>query len=53
MELPDGSAIYLTIARWYTPDGHMIEGQGITPDFALDASTDWVQWAIDHLHGVG
>ena len=25
MELPDGSAIYLTIARWYTPDGHMIE----------------------------
>jgi carboxyl-terminal processing protease len=51
--LPDGSAIYLTIARWYTPDGHMIEGQGITPDFALDASTDWIQWAINRLHGQG
>jgi len=49
--LPNGSAIYLTIARWLTPDGHLIEGKGITPDFALDAATDWVQWAIDHLHG--
>ena len=50
-ELPDGSAIYLTIARWLTPNGHLIEGKGITPDFALDAATDWVQWAIEHLHG--
>jgi carboxyl-terminal processing protease len=49
--LPDGSAIYLTIARWLTPNDHLIEGKGITPDFALDAATDWVQWAIDHLHG--
>jgi len=50
-ELPDGSAIYLTIARWLTPNGHLIEGKGITPDFVLDAATDWVQWAIEHLHG--
>lgn len=49
--LPDGSAIYLTTARWLTPNGHLIEGKGITPDFALDPATDWVQWAIDHLHG--
>ena len=49
--LPDGSAIYLTIARWLTPNGHLIEGKGITPDFTLDAVTDWVQWAIEHLHG--
>ncbi len=49
--LPDGSAIYLTIARWLTPGGHLIEGKGIKPDFALDATTDWVQWAIDRLHG--
>jgi carboxyl-terminal processing protease len=49
--LPDGSAIYISIARWYTPNGHMIEGQGITPDYTLDESTDWVQWALDYLHG--
>ena len=49
--LPDGSAIYLTIARWLTPNGHLIEGKGITPDYTLDSSTDWVQWAIDYLHG--
>jgi carboxyl-terminal processing protease len=51
VQLSDGSAIYISIARWYTPNGHMIEGQGITPDYTLDESTDWVQWAIDYLHG--
>jgi carboxyl-terminal processing protease len=51
--LPDGSAIYLTIARWLTPDGHLIEGKGITPDFALDASVDQIQWAVDRLHSGG
>jgi carboxyl-terminal processing protease len=51
--LPDGSAIYLTIARWLTPNGHLIEGKGITPDFVLDSSIDQIQWAIDHLHGTG
>jgi carboxyl-terminal processing protease len=49
--LSDGSAIYISIARWYTPNGHMIEGQGITPDYTLDDSVDWVQWAVDYLHG--
>jgi carboxyl-terminal processing protease len=49
--LSDGSAIYISIARWYTPDGHMIEGQGITPDYTLDDSVDWLQWAIDYLNG--
>ncbi|WP_347001024.1 S41 family peptidase [Dehalogenimonas sp. THU2] len=49
-ELPGGTGIYLTIARWYTPDGHLIEGLGITPDFALDLTgDDLLAWAIDYL----
>jgi carboxyl-terminal processing protease len=49
-QLQDGSGIYLTIARWYTPDGRLIEGQGITPDFVLELTgDDLTQWAIDYL----
>ncbi|MBI4328385.1 MAG: PDZ domain-containing protein [Chloroflexi bacterium] len=31
-ELRDGSAIYLTVGRWYTPSGHPTQGQGVVPD---------------------
>lgn len=49
-ELSDGSAIYLTIARWATPNGYIIEGEGIQPDIELDFATiNGVQWAIDYL----
>jgi carboxyl-terminal processing protease len=49
--LPDGSAIYITAARWLTPNGNLIEGQGIAPDTMLDSTQDWVAWATDYLHG--
>ncbi|MDO8577974.1 MAG: S41 family peptidase [Dehalococcoidales bacterium] len=52
-ELSDGSGVYLTIGRWLTPKGRMIEGQGIDPDpgAALTLTgDDAVQWAIDLLH---
>jgi carboxyl-terminal processing protease len=49
-ELDDGSAIYITTSRWLTPDGHLIEGQGIKPDIELELTgEDTVQWAIDYL----
>jgi carboxyl-terminal processing protease len=37
-ELQDGSALYLTIGRWLTPDKHAIEGVGITPDYVVEQS---------------
>ncbi len=34
-QLSDGSALYITIARWYTPDGEAIQNRGITPDVSI------------------
>jgi len=48
--LSDGSGLYLTTSRWYTPEGRIIEGEGIEPDFPLDLEeVDPVEWAIDYL----
>jgi carboxyl-terminal processing protease len=35
MELPDGTSLKVTVAHWLTPLGHMINGQGITPDILV------------------
>jgi carboxyl-terminal processing protease len=49
--LDDGSYLYLTVGRWLTPNGHLIEGQGIEPDYVLTETGDAeIQWAIDFLH---
>ena len=48
--LGDGSALYLTDSRWFTPGGRPIEGEGLLPDYQLDLEdVDPVQWAIDYL----
>ena len=39
-ELSDGSAVYITSARWYTPNRQQIEGQGITPDEIIEITED-------------
>jgi carboxyl-terminal processing protease len=36
VDLPDGSAMKLTIARYYTPNGRSIQAQGIAPDMEVD-----------------
>jgi carboxyl-terminal processing protease len=50
--LEDGSDIYLTVGRWLRPNGQLIEGKGIEPDYTLTVTGDEeIQWAIDFLHG--
>lgn len=36
IELEDGSALKMTIARYYTPRGRSIQEKGITPDIVVD-----------------
>lgn len=58
-ELSDGGALYVTIARWLTPNGDQIEGVGLPPDIEV-ATTDQelitgvgpqLYAAINYLHG--
>ena len=56
--LSDGSGIYYTIARWYTPGGTLIEGSGITPTIMVAAdpqaaSDPQLDRAIELLGGQG
>jgi carboxyl-terminal processing protease len=49
-ELSDGSGIYITTARWLTPQGRLIEGEGITPNIELELEGEAaIEWAIGHL----
>jgi len=33
--LSDGGGLYYTYGRWYTPDGRLIEGSGLDPDYVV------------------
>jgi carboxyl-terminal processing protease len=38
--LPDGSVLKVTIAKWLTPKGTSINEQGITPDYKVDITPE-------------
>lgn len=46
-ELSDGSAIYITIGRWYTPNGRQIEGNGLIPDVVVERTEQDIQEGKD------
>lgn len=42
-ELSDGSAVHLTIGKWFTPSGNCIQGKGIEPNI-------YIKDVIDNKH---
>ena len=52
--LSNGAGLNITIRRWYTPEGNVIEGVGLTPDVIVKADpmpdqrdVDWVEPQMD------
>ena len=35
-ELSNDGGLYLTVAHWYTPNGRLIEGEGLVPDVVVE-----------------
>ncbi|MDH5695997.1 MAG: S41 family peptidase, partial [Dehalococcoidia bacterium] len=53
-QLKDGSGLYITTARWLTPQGRLIEGEGLYPDYELELEGESaIHWALDFLKTSG
>jgi carboxyl-terminal processing protease len=46
-ELSNGGAVYVSIARWLTPDLNQIEGRGILPDVEVETTLDDIEAGRD------
>jgi len=46
-QLSDGSALYVTFARWYTPNDRLIEGQGLEPDISVELTEEDIKAGRD------
>lgn len=45
--LSDGSALYISIEHWYTPEGRQIDREGIIPDEIVEISQEDIELGID------
>jgi len=56
-DLSDGSSVHVTSARWYTPDRHQIDQQGLEPDIVVvpteeaiaDGRDEVMEAAVEYL----
>ena len=44
--LPDKTALSLTVAKYYIPDGSLIDGKGIKPDIEIKIPDSWYEKSI-------
>jgi len=47
LALSDGSGLYVTTARWLTPDKRLIEGVGLTPDTEVEITEEDIANGLD------
>ncbi len=45
--LPDGSGLHITVAKWLTPNGTWIHGKGITPNYKIDLTDQNIKDGVD------
>jgi carboxyl-terminal processing protease len=50
-ELSNGGALYVTIARWLTPNGTLIEGVGLTPDVPIEQTPEELSEELQSGYG--
>lgn len=56
--LSNGAGLYITVAHWYTPEGRLIQGEGVAPDIevtsrdAQKADVDQLRRAIEELESM-
>ena len=56
--LSNGAGLYITVAHWYTPDGRLIQGEGVAPDIevtsrdAQKADVDQLRRAVEELESM-
>lgn len=58
-DLSDGSSVHVTSSRWYTPNRHEIDEQGLQPDIPVEVTQEAIdrgqdvalETAVAHLNG--